>query len=139
MSVAQDGRWLIAPLPESAEGHVLKIWDLERGSDPEVLGEHTGTITAVGLSSDGQLAASVSDDKTLDAWDVKRRMRLAMFTAEYPFTCCALALMATPSRRAILMATSTCCASKVRKNIRFKNSQPRPQEEQRLEARINRR
>jgi hypothetical protein len=42
------------PVAKSAEGHVPKIWDLERGSDPEVLEEHAGTITAVALSSDGQ-------------------------------------------------------------------------------------
>jgi len=91
VGVEPDGKWLVAPSPDSAEGHVLKIWDLERESDPEVLGKHTGTITAVALSGDGQRAASVSDDHTLAIWDVKGRMRLAMFTAENPLTCCALA------------------------------------------------
>ena len=48
-----------------------RLWDLRNpGSSPRILSGHTGTISSVALTPDGQWALTGSWDKTARLWDL---------------------------------------------------------------------
>jgi WD40 repeat protein len=74
------------------------VWDLVLGTQKQVLTGHADTINAVALSRDLPVAASVSDDRTVRAWDLASGALLATFTAELKMTTCAL----SPDARTVI-------------------------------------
>jgi WD40 repeat protein len=57
----------------------LKVWDVETGRELRTLRGHTGLVTGVALSVDGQSAISASSDQTLKLWDVETGHELRTF------------------------------------------------------------
>jgi WD40 repeat protein/tRNA A-37 threonylcarbamoyl transferase component Bud32 len=47
----------------------VKVWDTATGQEKLTLKGHTGPVTSVGFSADGQRIVSGSDDKTVKVWD----------------------------------------------------------------------
>jgi serine/threonine protein kinase/WD40 repeat protein len=81
MAFSPDGKFLVAVRnPPSARGvFVLSVWDALTGkevgtipSEPEIV-EHTGRISAVAFSPDGQLLATSSFDHSIRIWDFQKR------------------------------------------------------------------
>jgi WD40 repeat protein len=46
------------------------VWELSSGRELRTLRGHTGSVYAMALTADGQLAVSASDDKTLRVWEL---------------------------------------------------------------------
>lgn len=49
----------------------LNVWDLESGAKLRPLAGHTGAITALAVTNDGQTVISASVDKTIRIWNLK--------------------------------------------------------------------
>jgi WD40 repeat protein len=58
-----DNRTVLA-----ASGNQLTVWDLEKRKQVSTFEGHTGTITTIAISTDGQTAISGSDDGSLMVW-----------------------------------------------------------------------
>jgi WD40 repeat protein/serine/threonine protein kinase len=76
-----DGRWVAAgigignpPLPGE-----VKIWDATTGQEFLSLGGHTGFVTCVAFSPDGQRLASASADTTVKVWDAQTGREILTF------------------------------------------------------------
>ncbi|WP_366941877.1 hypothetical protein [uncultured Nostoc sp.] len=52
---------------------------------------HSNSVNAVTLTPDGKRVISASDDNTLKVWNLETREEIAIFSAEAPFLCCAVA------------------------------------------------
>ena len=62
------------------EGEVLKVWDVETGSELANLAGHAGKIHACAFSSDGRQILSASHDHTLRLWDAMTGEHLSTFS-----------------------------------------------------------
>jgi len=98
VALSVDGRLAIASKDET-----LKVWDVATGRELHALQGHTGGVTDVALSADGQLAVSASKDKTLKAWDVATGQVLSTVSTGVHSTCCAI----TPDGKTIVAGDST--------------------------------
>ena len=50
--------------------HSVRVWDAASGALLTALQGHSNTIRFITVSSDGRLAASGSDDRTICLWDL---------------------------------------------------------------------
>lgn len=83
VAFSPDGRFVVAARNTLSERgvFVLSIWDVETGSEsvlpdnPEHI-EHTGIITALAFSPDGNTLATASMDHSIRLWDFAKRRRL---------------------------------------------------------------
>lgn len=66
LAMSDTGKHLFS----ASHDHVIRRWDLEKGSSTELRG-HTGPVTAIAMSCKGNLLVSGSDDNSLRLWDVK--------------------------------------------------------------------
>jgi WD40 repeat protein len=57
----------------NAEDFAIRLWDVANGQSIGRLDGHTGIVWAVTFSSDGQMLASVSSDRTAKIWDWRNR------------------------------------------------------------------
>ena len=48
----------------------IKVWDLSTGKATRTLTGHTGTVTSVAMSADGQILVSASLDETIKVWNL---------------------------------------------------------------------
>ena len=63
----------------AGESSVIKLWNL-RNNTVKTLNGHTGIVNSIAFSPNGELLASVSDDKTLKLWDVRSQQNIATLT-----------------------------------------------------------
>jgi WD40 repeat protein/Flp pilus assembly protein TadD len=75
MAFTPDGHWLAMPggLGRSEATKEVRLWDVEPGGLPVVLGDHQDKVTCVALRSDGRQLASGSLDRTIKLWDLQTR------------------------------------------------------------------
>ena len=60
----------------AGDTHTIELWDL-RNNTASTLRGHTGQISSIAFSPNGQLIASGSDDWTFRLWDVQTRQNIA--------------------------------------------------------------
>jgi eukaryotic-like serine/threonine-protein kinase len=65
LAFSPDGRWLAAGVGGVDDVHV---WDLKSGGNPLVLKGHSNSIDDLAFSPDGEVLASVSNDRLLKLW-----------------------------------------------------------------------
>ncbi|MCT7953880.1 WD40 repeat domain-containing protein [Laspinema palackyanum] len=61
----------------ASDEKILKLWDLETGTELATLSGHSSRVMAVAIAPDGKRAVSASDDKTLKLWDLETGTELA--------------------------------------------------------------
>ncbi|MET0395446.1 MAG: NB-ARC domain-containing protein [Longimicrobiaceae bacterium] len=88
VAITPDGRHVVS----SSRDRTLKVWDLESGREVRSLERHTNWVEAVAITPDGRHVVSGSVDSTLRVWDLKSGEIVALFTADGPIACCAVAL-----------------------------------------------
>ncbi len=71
IAVAPDGRSVAW-----GSGSIVRLSDLESGAEKGTFVGHTGPVTSVAFSADGQRLLSGSADGTMRLWDVKKRQQL---------------------------------------------------------------
>ena len=72
-----------------SEDQTLKVWELGSGRELRTLAGHTGSVTAVAVTADGQRAVSTSWDQTLKVWELETGDMLATITCDSAANCCA--------------------------------------------------
>jgi WD40 repeat protein/serine/threonine protein kinase len=83
LAFSPDGKWIVAPQNTLSERgvFVINIWDAQTGrisempDDPEHI-EHTGVISSLAFSPDGQTLASASMDHSIRLWNFPKRERI---------------------------------------------------------------
>jgi WD40 repeat protein/serine/threonine protein kinase len=65
----EKGRWLIA---SGAEDSTVKVWDGRTGKLVHTFRSHTGLVSSLAFSPDGQCLYSGSRDKSVKVWDVNQ-------------------------------------------------------------------
>ncbi|PPQ74100.1 hypothetical protein CVT26_006479 [Gymnopilus dilepis] len=63
-----------------AVGRVLHVYGFESGEHQFEVGRHSGTITALAITSDESKLASFGQDRVIRVWDVMRRKELSTFS-----------------------------------------------------------
>jgi WD40 repeat protein len=71
--VTPDGRRAVS----GSDDHMLKVWDLESGTELATLYGHTDTVHVMVVTPDGHRVISGSDDHTLKVWDLESGIELA--------------------------------------------------------------
>jgi hypothetical protein len=66
LALSPDGR-----LAALGHGRLVKMWDVANDTDLRTLVGHTANVTAVGMTPDGRLVVSGSQDGMLKVWDFK--------------------------------------------------------------------
>jgi WD40 repeat protein len=66
LALSPDGRLAVL-----GHGRLVKIWDVANNTDLRPLVGHTANVTAVGMTPDGRLVVSGSQDGMLKVWDAK--------------------------------------------------------------------
>ena len=51
----------------------MRLWDVQTGQCIKTLQGHTGWVSSVSFSADGQLLVSGSQDETIKLWDVRTK------------------------------------------------------------------
>lgn len=69
--------FMLGTLPEGllvtvGNDHVVRIWDVDTGTQEAILEGHTSTVPAIAVFPDGRLASG-SNDKTIRLWNVATR------------------------------------------------------------------
>jgi WD40 repeat protein len=72
LAFAPDGRLLAS----AGSDHVIRLWDVETGSEVGALNGHTGSVRAVAFSGDGRHLVSAGADSTARVWEVSARTQL---------------------------------------------------------------
>lgn len=72
---------LDAPILASSTGKIIQLWNLQTLKPLRSLSGHRGWISALAISSDGQLLASSSLDQTIRLWNLKTG---TLITTLYP-------------------------------------------------------
>lgn len=98
MTVTLDSRQAVS----GSYDRVLKVWDLDSGSELRTLEGHCGWINAVAVLPDGRRAISGSDDRTLRVWNLDSGECVATFYGEATITACAIA----PDNKTIVVGES---------------------------------
>ena len=57
----------------------IKIWDGPEDDGSSLLREHSGDVTSVAWSTDGQRLASTGDDRTIKIWNMETEEALVSF------------------------------------------------------------
>jgi WD40 repeat protein len=70
-----DAKFVIAGF----RGGRLNVLDVATGKSVRTLKGHTGTVRAIALSSDGRVAATAAEDKTVRTWDVETGKEIRVF------------------------------------------------------------
>ena len=82
--VALAGHWAA-----SADGDLVRVWDLDKREAAGVLAGHSGPITGIapvpGDPADGDRLATCSQDGTVCLWDLTTLHRLETFRGPHPF------------------------------------------------------
>ncbi|HYE20899.1 MAG TPA: protein kinase [Tepidisphaeraceae bacterium] len=101
MAVSPDGRWAAtahgsttakpdasgdAPTAAAAaqidaRDNAVRLWDLQGGGPPRILGRHPDEVSAVSFSADGRRLLSTSYDGALHLWDVASGAQVARASA----------------------------------------------------------
>lgn len=70
-----------------SRGNMIRVWNLEDGSELATLRGHTGGVHRAAFSADGQLLATTSDDGTLRVWETRTgRSLITLNSALGPFS-----------------------------------------------------
>ncbi|MCP5089795.1 MAG: TIR domain-containing protein [Gammaproteobacteria bacterium] len=75
VAITPNGRRIVSA---DADG-VLRVWDLETGTELLVLTGHEGAVNAVAITSDSQRVVSASEDATLRVWDLRSGQEVCNF------------------------------------------------------------
>jgi len=83
VAFSPDGRWVAAVigLGNPAVFGEVKVWDANTGEEFVSLGGHSGNVTAVAFSPDGQRLASATSLGTVTLWDVQTGRQILPFRA----------------------------------------------------------
>lgn len=73
VAVLPDRQVLLACGEYGSTGSVLRLWDIDSGTEIRRFEGHRSAVTAVAVSRDGGRALSGSQDLTLRLWDIKAR------------------------------------------------------------------
>ena len=107
IAVTPDGQKLISVSRsfnlKSTETHILKVWDLESGTELRTLGEYTLFIRAVTVTSDGKYAISTSDGSAIKVWDLETGAELRTLTSSCLFV---ETIAVTPDGKYLISALS---------------------------------
>ncbi|ULB45466.1 WD40 repeat domain-containing protein [Limnospira fusiformis KN01] len=82
---------------------ILKLWDLETGTELATLTGHSNSVNAVAIAPDGKRAVSASDDNTLKLWDLETGTELATLTGHSSWV---RAVAITPDGKRAVSASS---------------------------------
>jgi WD40 repeat protein/serine/threonine protein kinase len=78
IAVSRDGRMALT----GSDDHLLKLWDIQSGTELRSFTGHGGAVLCVALSRDGRKALSGSEDKTLRLWDVQTGESIRVFPTQ---------------------------------------------------------
>jgi WD40 repeat protein len=90
VAITGDGRLAVsAGVSQDQPGEFfVRAWNLENGAALFTGYGHTGAVTALAISRDGQFAASASADHSLRVWSLKDGQQISAFIGDGPFTTC---------------------------------------------------
>lgn len=75
-----DSQWLVF---SSRCDHIIYIWSIESNRLAQKLTGHTGDVSSIKFSPDGQFLASCSHDQTIRVWSVASGHRIRKFTGHF--------------------------------------------------------
>lgn len=81
IAVSGDGRWMVSG---SGRDEAIRIWNVATRTPTASLNAHTGMVSAVAFSPDGERIASGSWDTTVRLWDVESGQLVATALEDYP-------------------------------------------------------
>jgi WD40 repeat protein/uncharacterized caspase-like protein len=94
--ISPDGKMVISV---GKDGNYLAVWDADSGILQRSIKGHSAAITAVAMSSNSEVLASASKDKTIRLWEVRSGKQLHIAKASGNVD----ALMFSPTGRTILV------------------------------------
>jgi WD40 repeat protein len=72
LDISPDGRFLAT----ACQDRMVRIWELDSGTQVGTPMQHTGSVNDVEYSPDGALLVTGCDDGTARVWDVRQRMEI---------------------------------------------------------------